>query len=107
MKKLIIICVLSLLIACDKDDTAVPRKYVIFSSDSTNVFAKRLYDADSSRLYPGIAYEVTDGQTLIFDRVHTSTTNHFKLFIDVGPYPGYHSDNTHYDLVNDYIFVIE
>jgi len=108
MKKISLFIVVSLILfSCKKEPLSNRDKYLIFNSDSTNVFG--MFLDDSTKIYPNTAYKVLDGRTILFDRPYdtSNVTNHFKLNIDVGPDNYFSNNNTHYSLVNDYIFKIK
>ncbi len=107
MKKLSLFIVASLILfSCKKEPITNQDRYLIFNSDSTNVFG--MFLDDSTKIYPNTAYKVLDGRTILFDRpCDTTVTNHFKLNIDLGPDNYFSINNIHYSLVNDYIFTIK
>ena len=76
-------------------------KYIIFNSDSTNVFG--VLDGNLN-IYQNIPYKVLDGQTVIFEKL--KYTCMFKLHIQVGPDNYYSKNNTCYLLDNQYAFTI-
>ena len=100
MKKvLFLFIVLSLfLFSCKKEVTI--DKYIIFKSDSTNVFGV----LDGRTINQNIAYKVLYGQ-----RVEFRKSNYlfmFKVNVQLGP-DNYNSpNNITYSLNNEYIFII-
>ena len=94
-------------LSCKKEPINNNDKYIIFNSDSSNVFGMILHINDSSIIYPNIAYKVTVGQIILFDRAYSSNANMFKLNIDIGSYEYYHPDNIHTNLVNQFIITIK
>lgn len=107
MKKLLFILIICFLHSCKKDSID-NTQYLVFYSDSTNVYGTRLYNSDTAKLYPNIPYVVTKNQSILFNRLYQANTNHFTIDIFVGPDKYYNSVNSiHYSLKNEYLFTVK
>lgn len=105
MKTLLIFMALSFFIFSCKKEPINYDKYLIFNSDSSNVFGIML--SDSSIIHPNIAYKVINGQIILFDKSHNSNPNIFQVNIDVGQYNYFSPSNFHYSLKNDFVFTVK
>src|ERR1022692_1965905 len=98
MKVLMLIIITLFLFSCKKE--IINDKYVIFSSDSSNVVG---VIGSSTILYQNVAYKVTQGQTILFEKPQYGW---FHLNIEVGPRNYYSPDNFRYTFDNQYILTI-
>ena len=91
-----------------KKEAPIEDKYLIFNSDSLNVFGKILGDPSDRVLYPNRPYKVLEGQRVLFYRRAPFNTVFFRITADVGKFNSFNPDNqNHYHLVNEYILIVK
>lgn len=96
-------------ISCKKDTIEAPieSRYVIFVSDSTNVYGTIEEGGKLQYLYPHIAYEVESGQRIIFTRKYIEGTIFFSITADIGKYDHFTPNNQyHYHYKNEYTLIV-
>lgn len=91
-----------------KNKAGIETKYLIFNSDSLQVFGRILDDPSDRYLYPNTPYEVLEGQRILFFRRYPANTVYFSVAADIGKCNYFSSDNqNHYQLTNEYIIVVK
>lgn len=96
-------------ISCKKENIESPieSKYVIFVSDSSNVYGTIEESGKLKYLYPHIPYEVQSGQRIIFTRKYIEGTIFFSITADIGKYDHFTSANQyHYSYRNEYTLIV-
>ena len=94
--------------ACKKE-TITPQepKYIIFVSDSSNVYGTIEEGGRLHYLYPDTAYEVESGQRIIFTRKYIEGTIFFNITAEIGKYSYFTPANEyHYNYRNEYTLIV-
>ncbi len=95
--------------SCKKETIETPQKtkYVIFVSDSSNVYGTIEENGQSRYLYPDIAYQVESGQRIIFTRKYIQGTIFFSITADIGKHDRFTPENEyHYNYRNEYTLIV-